>query len=366
MNIPNDRDRGRRAVGAAENHCMKMNTITIDCSLRDALRSLNLLSGSAMTLFVIDPVGRVEGSLTDGDVRRWLVAGGSPDDAVDKAMFRNFFALCPGQNIWERVSTGRKRGLRLLPVLDTEGRLTDILDLKNLKAKLPLDAVLMAGGKGERLRPLTLETPKPLLKIGGKAIIDYNVDSLHSFGIDNIYVTVNYLKEQIIDHFAESPGVRCVEEPCRLGTIGSLSLIRDFRNDNLVLMNSDILTSLDFEKLWFTHITANADLTIAAVPYPVSVPFAILETEGDRVVGLTEKPTFNYFASGGVYILKRELVDLIPKGEYLDAPDFIAALLARGGKVAYHPIDGTWIDIGSPADFKYADALMNSNTLWNR
>lgn len=343
---------------------IESNTIPAGCTMRDALKCLNSLSGSAMTLFVIDSHGKVVGSLTDGDVRRWLVAGGSPDDRVEKAMFRNFMALRPDDNQWETVSKARSRRLRLLPQLDAEGRITGILDLKMIRAKLPLDAVLMAGGKGERLRPLTLETPKPLLKIGGKAIIDYNVDALHGVGVDNIFVTVNYFKEQIISHFAGSePEVKCVAEPCRLGTIGSLSLVKGLRNDNLLLMNSDILTSLDFEKLWITHISSGADLTIAAVPYPVTIPFAILETDGNRVSGLTEKPTFNYFASGGVYILKRKLVERIPAGEYLDAPDFIESLLRDGGKVVYHPVDGTWIDIGSPADFKYADALMNSNSL---
>lgn len=319
-----------------------------------------------MTLFVIDEDGRLVGSLTDGDLRRAVIGGeeagrgASLDDAVGAVCHRECMAVRPGESRYAGIHEARRRGITLLPVLDETGRIVELLDLRRMKTALPLDAVLMAGGKGERLRPMTLDRPKPLLEIGGKPIIDYNITELKANGIRNIFVTVNYLKEQIIKHFENEAGVTCVEEPKRLGTMGSLSLVEGLREENLVVMNSDLLTTLNFEEMFLQHAESGAALTVAAIPYTVSVPFAIMRHEGRRVTGLTEKPTYNYFANAGVYMMRREVADSIPRGEYLDAPDLIMQLIERGERVEYFPIDGTWIDIGSPDDFRYANELMTA------
>lgn len=332
-------------------------------TLREALAALNVLSGGAMTLFVVDPSGAVVGSVTDGDIRRALVAGASLSEPVEVAAHRGFLALRPGDDKFSVFAEARRRGVRLLPVLDADDCLQDVVDLQLTKTSLPIEAVLMAGGKGERLRPLTLDCPKPLLKVGRKVIIDYNVDELLSVGASHIYVTVNYLKEQLISHF-DNPRfagkVSCVPEPQRMGTIGSLSLLPPLTQPTLLVMNSDLLTTLDFEALYLHHRSSGNDLTMAVVPYTVSVPFSIVRSEGDRVVGLTEKPTFNYFAGAGVYIMRSELVSRIKPDEYLDAPDFILKLIADGFKVGQFPIVGRWIDIGSPDDYRYACEIMTS------
>jgi len=331
-------------------------------TLKDALVAINSLPMSKMTLFAIDENGKPAGTITDGDARRAIISGASPSDPVSSVMYRNFSALHPGDNAFELTESVKKRGVALLPEIDEEGFISDIINLAELKCFLPLDAVMMAGGKGERLRPLTIDTPKPLLKIGGKCIIDYNVEELHNCGINNIFVTVNYLKNQIIGHFCHSyshnPPV-CVAEPKRMGTVGSLSLVEGLSHDNLILMNSDILTNLSFKDMYTHHIKTGSDVTIAAIPYTVSVPYAIMETDGCHVVALSEKPTYNHFANAGVYILKRELIQRIAPDEYLDAPDFIAQLIDDNKTVTYFPIYGTWIDIGSPDDFRYADELMS-------
>ena len=337
-------------------------------TVRDALRALNALPGGLMTLFVADE-GRVIGTLTDGDIRRALIAGASLDTPAANIAFRRFLALRPQDSRFELFAEARSKGIRLLPCLDAEGRLTEIIDLSLTRAALPIEAVLMAGGKGERLRPLTNNCPKPLLKVGEKAIIDYNVEELLRCGTRRVFVTVNYLKEQIIEHFASEDmreKIVCVEEPRRMGTIGSLSLIAEqLEEETLLLMNSDLLTSLDFEALYRHHLDSGADLTMGAVPYTVSVPFSILKTEGEKVVGVTEKPTFNYFAGAGVYMMRTGLARKIPKGEYLDAPDFVASLIEEGRRVSFFPIEGTWIDIGSPDDYRYANEIL-SNRLVNR
>lgn len=342
---------------------LERHVISLSATLRDGLEGINNLSGEEpMTLFVVDNERNMAGTVTDGDIRRALLRGAAMTDSIAAAAHRNFLAAGIPAHRYASISEARKRNIDLLPIVE-EGKLTGMIDLRRQRSALPIDAVLMAGGRGERLRPLTLTTPKPLLEVGGKPIIDYNVDELIANGVSNIFVTVNYLHEQIEAHF-DSPDyrqtVRCVLEPRRMGTIGSLSLIEDFRHDNILLMNSDLLTTLDFEKFFLAHIESDATLTIATIPYTVSVPFAIVNTEGERVVGLSEKPTYNYFANAGVYLMKCEAIAAIPKGEYMDAPDFIGELIDRGENVATFPIEGLWTDIGSPDDFRYANELMNS------
>lgn len=344
------------------NAMLNRHIINADASIRDTLVALNNLSGDSMTLFALDEHRRLVGSVTDGDIRRALIAGHSTEDATVDIAFRNYIALeagCSPETKYQTVAKARERRINLLPVLD-KGILVDILDLRKVKSALPVDAVLMAGGRGERLRPLTLTTPKPLLKVGGKPIIDYNVESLMRFGVENIFVTVNYLKDQIIEHFSNplwEGKVHCIEEPCRLGTLGSVALIDSLSHDNVIVMNSDLLTNIDFERLWKHHVESGATLTMSTVPYTVSIPFAILKTAGERVVGLEEKPTFNHFANAGVYMIGRNVIKEISPGEYVDAPDFVESLIEKGLKVTHFPIDGTWIDIGSPDDFRYANEI---------
>lgn len=336
--------------------------ISQDASALEALKMLNALSGKAMTLFAIDSGDRLVGTLTDGDIRRSLIAGAELSTPVSCIMHRDFVAFRSDVPQIAEIRAIRDRHITLVPHLNADGSLRRIYDFSVYHSILPIDAVLMAGGKGERLRPLTLETPKPLLKVGDKCIIDYNIESLARNGVSNISVTVNYLAEKIQAHFAEPVAgvqVKCVKEPCRLGTIGSLALVEDLQNDTVLLMNSDLLTNVNFEEMYLSHIDADADLTVAVIPYIVSVPYAIFRHEGNDVKGLEEKPTYNYYANAGIYMIRRRWLDIIPRGEYYDATDFLDALIERGCRVRQYPINGTWIDIGSPDDFRAAQELMS-------
>ena len=203
---------------------MKEYTISDKASLLEALRAINELSDAGLTLFVENDEHQIIGTLTDGDIRRCLLANGKLSDQVAVAMKREFsFFLDSERDNIEKFRAFKSRNINLVPVLNCEQRLVAIYDLRKMKSMLPVDAVLMAGGKGERLRPLTEKTPKPLLPVGDKAIIDYNVERLIDYGIKHISVTVNYLKEQIEDHFKEPQNgvlINCVREPKYLGTIG--------------------------------------------------------------------------------------------------------------------------------------------------
>lgn len=343
---------------------MDKHIISAGNTLIEALGKLNQLSGQTMTLFVQDEDCRIVGTLTDGDIRRALIGGGMLDTSVGKVMHTTFRAIRGGVPDVALIRRYRDEGIRLVPWLDAEGRLARIIDLSANQSILPLSAVIMAGGKGERLRPLTLETPKPLLKIGGKCIIDYNVEALARCGITDITVTTRYLAGQIHEHFSQPIGgvtVKCVEEDLPLGTVGAAALASLPADGNTIVMNSDLLTTISFEDMYLHHIAMDADITIAAIPYQVSVPYAILTPDRDnpeQVSGLEEKPSYAYYANAGIYIMPNNLLRRLPADRRTDATDLIEQAIAQGLKVVQFPLNGTWIDIGSPTDFRQATELI--------
>lgn len=339
--------------------------ISAEASIIEALRRLNALPGGAMTLFVEDVSGRLVGTLTDGDVRRALIAGAGLESAVKEVCHGSFRSVRVDDIDPIELRRFRNDGITLVPVVDAAGRLVRILDISGRRTQLPLRAVLMAGGKGERLRPATLTTPKPLLQIEGKAIIDYNVEALAACGIDDITVSTGYLAEQLYNHFdAPVAGVKvkCVREDSPLGTVGAVTLTEAYRTPGETLvMNSDLLTTISFEDMYLRHRATGADVTIAAIPYQVSVPYAILTLDGtdaDRVIAIEEKPSSSYYANAGIYIFSDKVFALLEPGRRTDATDLIETAIACGFKVTYYPIRGTWIDVGSPVDFRQASELM--------
>ena len=330
-------------------------------SVADALVRLNRLHAVSMTLFVLDDDGTMLGTVTDGDIRRALIAGVPLSASVAEAMHSDFSYLSDRKDI-ASLKLLRERQITLIPLLDPKRRLVDIFDLTKRRSALPVDAVLMAGGKGERLRPLTLTLPKPLLPMGEKAIIDHNIDRLAHFGIQNISTTVNYLKELIIEHFKEpmACGVKvdCISEDRFLGTIGSLKLVREFKNDTILVMNSDLLTDIDYEDFYLHFQRHEATMSAAAIPYTIAVPYGIFDVEGREIKGVTEKPTYNLYANAGIYLIKKSALEYIPEGETFNATDLIDALVADGQRVVRYPLSGLWIDIGTPTEYNKAKELI--------
>jgi len=332
-------------------------TIDKSVSVRDALGKLDALSDDVLTLFVMDGE-RLVGTLTDGDMRRFLIKDdGSLNVSIDNVMNRNFTYICSDEKNIKKLREFRSAGIKLLPCIDEAGNLIKVYNLSQKKSFLPIDAVLMAGGKGERLRPLTEKTPKPLLKVGEKAIIDYNVDNLINYGVDNVHITTNYLADQIENHYKEErQGVKinCIREKEYLGTIASIKLIPDIKNNEILVMNSDLFTNIDFEDFYCHFMDREADMSAAAIPYSINVPYGIFELDGRNILGIKEKPTYNYYANAGIYLIKKDLLDLIPDGAYFNATDFMELLISKGKKVVRYPLVGYWIDIGKPADYQKA------------
>ena len=318
-------------------------------TVKEALYKINNVPDT-LTLFVLNKKGQIVGTLTDGDIRRGLVAGKSISEKVVSYMFKNFKYL-PNNNIrLEKIKEFRIKGIKLVPLLGEDKNITGILDLTRKNSILPVDAVIVAGGRGERLRPLTDEIPKPLLKIGDKPILEYNIDRLASYGIDNIFLTVRYLGETIIEYFgngeAKGININYVKEKTPSGTIGSVKLIKQFHSDYILVMNSDLLTTIDYEDFYKVFLEQNADMAVATTPYKINIPFAILEVNNKQILSCKEKPTYTYYSNAGIYLIKRKIIDLIPKDQPFDATDLIELLIKKGKKVINYPILGYWLDIG--------------------
>lgn len=336
--------------------------ISQDSSLLDALKKISSIKAGPLVLFVVDKEQRMIGTLTDGDIRRALVRGIGINASVSEAAHRQFNFLRQGVND-DVVNIHKQRELKmkLVPILDAENHIVEIIDLEKYRTKLPVDAVLMAGGKGERLRPLTEKTPKPLIKVGNKCIIDYNIDNLISYGLKHISVTINYLGEQLEDHFSvERNGIKIntVREPKYLGTIGSVKFVDTFYNDTILVMNSDLFTNIDYEDFYMHFKRHDADMSVAAVPYVVKIPYGVFNLEGREIKGVTEKPTISYYANAGIYLIKKSRLDLIPENEFFNATDFMDRLIANRYKVIRYPISGYWIDIGQHDELERAREIV--------
>lgn len=338
------------------------NLINQKATILDALSMINALPPNPLVLFVVDDEKRMVGSLTDGDIRRALISGALLNGRISLVMHKDYRYI--KKNDIDNVLLIKEfkiNKITLIPVLDDDNHIVDTIDLQKNKTRLPIDAVLMAGGKGERLRPLTEKTPKPLLPVGDKCIIDHNVDRLISYGVKHISVTVNYLKEQIEEHYSTPRnGVKIdtCREPKFLGTIGSIKFVETFYNDSILVMNSDLFTNIDYEDFYLHFRQHDAEMSVAAVPYDVSIPYGILDLEGRDIKGLLEKPKYNYYANAGIYLIKKSALAEIPDDTFFNATDLVEKLIAENKKVIRYPLNGTWIDIGNPQEYQKAKDLV--------
>lgn len=327
-------------------------------SVRDALIKLDELASDAI-LFIVDEHNKLIGSLTDGDLRRGFIKGLGFENSILEFVQSNPKFIFDNNLDQLKLEEFKNKNFKIIPILNKDYQIVDILNFRDRATLLPIDAVLMAGGKGMRLRPLTENTPKPLLKVGDKPIIEYNIDRLAKVGVENIYLSINYLGEQLEDYFGDGSSknikIGYVKENQPLGTIGSVLLVEEFEHDEILVMNSDLLTNIDFADFYKTFKESGADMAVAATTYHVNVPYAVLEAdERQQVKSLKEKPKYTYFSNAGIYILKRHLLEMIPKGEFYDVTDLMEKVLAMDNNLITYPINGYWLDIGNHEDFNKA------------
>uniref|UniRef100_UPI004047F636 nucleotidyltransferase family protein n=1 Tax=Algoriphagus sp. TaxID=1872435 RepID=UPI004047F636 len=335
----------------------KDHLILTGSTVKQALCQLNELSYDAI-LFVVNEYDQLIGSLTDGDVRRGLLKDYVVSDPIDRIIQGNPKFIRKGENNIQKIISFREDFYRILPVLDNEDKVVNVINFRNIKSYLPVDAVIMAGGRGQRLQPLTDFTPKPLLKVGDKPIMEHNLNRLAIFGIDDFWVCVKYLGEQIEDYFGSGKQknikIQYVWENEPLGTIGAVSKINNFKHEYVLVTNSDLLTNIDYEHFFLEFIKSDADLAVLTIPYQVAIPYAVLETEKSEVKSFKEKPTYTYYSNGGIYLIKREMLDFIPENSFYNATDLIEDLIQKKKKVISFPFSGYWLDIGKPDDFDKA------------
>ena len=343
---------------------MDLESIIIDKgkTIVDALEKLNSIRQvSHLILFVQDEQKSIIGSLTDGDIRRSLISDGNINKRIEEVCNESFVFEYEREGFLE-LHKHRKNNIKILPILSQSRHLVRIIDLTRTSAILPLECMLMAGGRGKRLSPLTDSKPKPMLPLGDKPIIEHNIDRLISFGIKKIYISVKYLGEQIEEYFGDGSSkgieIKYIWEDKPLGTAGALSLVSNFSTDHVLLMNSDLFTNVDFEDLYLSLLDEKADMIVSSTEYKVDVPYAVFDTQKSQVKGFKEKPTFVYHSNAGIYILKKELIDQIPRNEFYDITDLMEKIVSEGKKLTYRPILGFWVDIGKPIDYKKAQEFI--------
>ena len=307
-------------------------------------------------IFVLNERKQVIGSITDGDIRRGLLKGLDTNTSCENFAFKDFkFINADDINI-SSLQQYKESGIFVLPVLNSSKELIKIINFNSQISYLPLSAVIMAGGFGNRLRPLTINTPKPMLKVGDLPILEINIRRLVQFGIHDIVICVNYLKEQIINYFGDGSKWNCeityIEENEPLGTIGAISLQDNFKYNDILLFNADLLSTINLEDMYLKYQSTSSDLIIAGIPHKITLPYAVLEQSMNRILNISEKPTYTYFSNAGFYIFSKRLTHIIPKNTFFNATDFVEELIKKEHIVTSFEIFGYWNDIGSIEDYE--------------
>jgi dTDP-glucose pyrophosphorylase len=315
---------------------------------------------------VLDNECRLIGTVTDGDIRRAILAGMDLDLPVSDLLARRQPAF-DSSAITAPVGTSNstllhimtEKSLRHIPLLDDAGRVIELSFFSDLVKdyELPLRAVVMAGGFGTRLRPLTEELPKPMLPVGSRPLLELIVEQLKNAGIRQVNVATHYRGDVITDHFKDGEKfgveIRYVREDQPLGTAGALSLLEE-SDEPLLVINGDILTRVDFRAMHTFHREHKAELTVAVRQYEFSVPYGVVLTEGVAVTGISEKPLVKQFINAGIYLLNSAVMRLIPNGQPYDIPDLIDLLVRQNRSVVCFPVREYWLDIGKADQYDQA------------
>lgn len=323
--------------------------------------------GSQMAL-VVDEGQRLIGVLTDGDIRRAILRGKALSVPVAEVMNVNP-TVAPADTPREQIlALMRRYVFHHLPLVEQDRRVVQLVTLDDLigAVERPNWVVLMAGGLGTRLRPLTEDCPKPMLPVGGKPILESILESFVEQGFRRFFLSVNYKAEMVQDHFGDGSrwGVRIdyLREDRRLGTAGALSLLDARPDAPLVVMNGDLLTRASFDKLLDFHNAQSAAATMTVREYDFQVPYGVVKLDGARVVSIEEKPVQKFFVSAGIYVLSPSALDLLPSGEFFDMPSLFRRLMDGGQTVAAYPLREYWLDIGRIEEFERAQQEWRSES----
>lgn len=330
-----------------------------DTPIREAMKLMD--RSSLETILVIDEDKRLIGLVSDGDIRRAFLNGVESSEGIGRIMNRNFTALLHSTPFKDIEDTMRRRCFKQLPLVDEYKRVIDIVLLRDIIAGHYRDnyVVLMAGGTGSRLRPLTNELPKPMLKIGDKPILEIIINQFKDHGFKNFIISISYLADIVEGFFGDGSNfgadIKYIRETKRLGTAGCIRNIRQYLDKPFYVMNGDLLTKIDFDDMLGYHMENKFDITMGVRKYRHQIPYGVMETHGNRITGLIEKPAVDCTINAGVYCLEPEVIEFIPDNERFDITTLVERCIQSGGTVGGYDIDGYWMDIGQIEEYHKAN-----------
>ncbi len=333
--------------------------LNINSTIKEALQIID--NGALQIALIVDENDTLLGTLTDGDIRRGLLKGLDLNSSVESIIFKTPTIAKITNTKEEILKLALSKKLHQIPIVDDSGKILGIQEIEELiKPKNKTNKViLMVGGLGTRLRPLTENTPKPMLKVGNKPILQTIVEKFAEYGYTNIVMCVNYKSHIIQDYFADGKefgvNIEYVLEEQRMGTAGALSLLTDKPEEPFFVMNGDLLTNVNFEHLHEYHLTNNSMGTMCVREYDFQVPYGVVNIEDSKVISIEEKPTHKFFVSAGIYMLSPEALKYIPENEFYDMPTLFEKLISKNENAVSFPLREYWLDIGRIEEYKKAN-----------
>jgi dTDP-glucose pyrophosphorylase len=334
-------------------------------SLKEAMQIID--TGQMKIALVIDKDKRLIGTLSDGDVRRAILKGVDLSSPVETIMNYDFVYAKVGDSKDKILRIAQLNKIYQIPIVDENFLLVGIEEISELFGGHTYSnkIVLMVGGLGTRLRPLTEKIPKPLLKVGGKPILEIIVESFAKYGFKNFIFSVNYKSEMIEEYFGDGSkigvNIQYVKENKKMGTAGSLSLLKDEFIDDFFIMNGDLLTDINFEHLMNFHKNGNSEATMCVREYDFEVPYGVVNVENDNIVSIIEKPSYEFFVNAGIYVLNPAVLKYIPEDSFFDMPNLFDMLIKDNRKTLSFPIRDYWLDIGGIDEYKKANDEYSNN-----
>lgn len=327
--------------------------------LEEAIKRID--ASSLQVALVLSPEGVLRGVITDGDVRRGLLRGLGMASPVTEVMNSQPTVARIGTARDQLLVDMRRRSIRHLPLVDETGKVVGLATESDLTGSFKRDnwVVLMAGGLGSRLAPLTDDCPKPMLPVGNKPLLETILEKFLDHGFHRFYISVNYMADVVKNHFGDgskwNAEIVYLHEAQRLGTAGALSLMPALPDKPVIVMNGDLLTKINFQQLLDFHEQHSASATMGVREYEFQVPYGVVSSDGHRITAIDEKPVQRFYVNGGVYAIGPDALAMIPSGEFFDMPTLFSRLIQQGRETAVFPIREYWLDIGHLADYQRAN-----------
>ncbi len=325
------------------------------------LETLKIIDDAALEIaLVVDESGRLLGTVTDGDIRRGLIRGISLETSIDVLMNKNPVTANQSVPDDELMFTMTSFSIKHLPIISSDNKIVKLVLLKDLFSRKtrPNLAVIMAGGLGSRLGPLTKNTPKPLLNVGDKPLLSTTVEQLSRHGIEKVFISINYKADRIKEYFAENPAsgieVNFLEEKEFLGTAGAISLLPEEPSAPFIVMNGDIVSPINFGNLLDYHQASNKSMTLCTREFNFQIPYGVVRLRGNELESMQEKPEHTIIINAGIYVLNPEVKQLVPENTSIDMPDLIEKVMKEQSGAACFPVADFWLDIGNPKDYSKA------------